>query len=758
MPAGRGWTVEGGPGEGLSSLPTATAEETELTSPGMVLGTVDYMSPEQAMGMELDARTDLFSFGAVLYEMATGTRPFKGNTSAVVFNAILSQAPTPLVRLNPAVPDELARMIAKALEKNRELRCQSAKEMLTDLKCLKRDTESGRAATAAAVAEPSSKSVKIDKTARKWKWVLAGLLVMLMVGVGVTWFAKRRVQPLPPPELKETRLTANPTDYGVIAASISPDGRYLAYSDRGGLHLKLIETGEVRTIPQPEGSTAENTDWWASYWFPDGTRFLATRFDAAGKYSTWVVSVLGGPPRLLRDNANSGIPSPDGSQIVYMAGTMIGYHSTELWLMGAQGENPRKFLTAPEGESLNYQVWSPDGQRVAYVRYHGHDASIESRDLKGEELTTVVSDPKLLAEIFWWFPNGRMIFTAKEPEPNQNDCSLWEIQVDPKTSRPLSPPRRINRWAGTYVAVLNGTTDGKRLAIMRASEQSDVFVGEWEAKGRPLKNLRRLTLDERYDFPSAWTRDSKAVLFDSDRNGQSDIFKQALGQETAEPVVTGPGNKHDAVLSPDGSWILYRQDVAGGNQRIMRVPTSGGAPEIVLEGKGIKGMRCSSFPATLCVLGEETPDRKQYILTGFDPMKGRGRELTRVTLKQPVESYFWDLSRDGSRLAFAQDLRGRERRIQILPLSGDETSEIVIKREIQMSSLDWATDGKGFFVGSCTPVGVLLFVDMDGGTEVLWKRETLFGVGPRGIPSPDGSHLAMLGWTTDSNVWMLENF
>ena len=323
-----------------------------------------------------------------------------------------------------------------------------------------------------------------------------------------------------------------------------------------------------------------------------------------------------------------------------------------------------------------------------------------------------------------------MVFTvsALEPEPNQKDSSLWEIQVDPKTGRPLSQPRRITKWAGIDVAVLNGTTDGKRLAVLKMSGQSDVFVGEWEAKGLRLKNPRRLTLDERNDVPSAWTRDGKAVLFHSDRNGQFDIFKQALDQETAEPVVTGPGNKHDPVLSPDGNLILYLQDAAGGKIRIMRVPSSGGAPEMVLEGKGINGLKCSWSPATLCVLGEESPDRKQYIFTAFDPMKGRGRELTRVSLKQPVERYFWDLSRDGSRLAFAQDLRGSERRIQILPLSGGEAREVVIQREIQMTSLDWAIDGKGFFVGSTTPGGMLLFVDLDGHTDVLWKRETLWGL------------------------------
>ena len=188
----------------------------------------------------------------------------------------------------------------------------------------------------------------------------------------------------------------------------------------------------------------------------------------------------------------------------------------------------------------------------------------------------------------------------------------------------------------------------------------------------------------------------------------------------------------------------------------MRVPALGGAPEMVLEGKGIIELKCSSSPVLPCVLGEMSPDRKQFIFTELDPMKGRGRELTRVSLKQPVDDYSWDLTRDGSQLAFAQNLRGKDTHIQILPLSGGEAREVVIQREIHMTRLVWANDGRGFYIGSSD--GALLFVDLDGSADVLWKRETLWGWGHAGIPSPDGRHLAMSGWTIDSNIWMLENF
>jgi serine/threonine protein kinase/Tol biopolymer transport system component len=743
-----------------STLSTLTLTELELTAPGGVVGTVAYMSPEQAMGMELDRRTDLFSFGAVLYEMATGIRPFRGNTSAMVFNAILSQAPTSPLQLNSAMPDELERVIGKALEKDREVRYQDASDLCADLKRLKRDTESVKVAVGQVPITKGQGRFTWDRLMPgKWKSVLVGLLVMLLVGVVVLWLAKRTPQPQARPKLKETRLTANPTEYGVTFGSISPDGKYLAYTDRRGLHLKLIETGEMNTIPQPEGLTAENTTWAAGWWFPDSARFLATRYDTAGGYSTWAISVLGGPPRLLRDNADSAVPSPDGSQIAYMGARTKGFNSNELWLMGAQGENPRRFLAAPEGESFNWQVWSPDGQRIAFLRFHDDRTAIQSCDLKGGQLTTILSDPSFSPYGLWWFPNGRLVFTTNEPEPNRNEFSLWEIRVESKTGRPLGPPKSITKWNGLQGEVLNGTVDGKRLAVLRESIQADVYVGEWEPKGRRLRNPRRLTFDDHDDLPGAWTKDSQAILFCSDRNGQFDIFKQALDQDIAEPVVTGAGNKYNPVLSPDGNWVLYIQDVPRGERRIMRVPTRGGPPEMVLEGaKGINRVACSLSPATRCVFGEESPDRKQCVFTEFDPRKGRSKELARVALKQPVDNYFWALARDGSRLAFAQDLRGGETRIRIMPLSGGEAREVVIKREIQMSSLDWAIDGSGFFVGSCAPEALLLFVDMEGRTDILWKTEKAWEQGPRGLPSPDGHHLAMRSWTDDGNIWMLENF
>jgi eukaryotic-like serine/threonine-protein kinase len=226
---------------------TAATLEPFLTSPGVAVGTVAYMSPEQASGKDLDARTDIFSFGAVLYEMSTGQQAFSGNTSAVIFDAILNRAPASPARMNPALPAELEAVINKALEKDRNLRYQSASELLVDLRRVKRDTQSARIAVA-------SGSVAMAQTPASRKWIaLAAALVIaavLVVGYFSGWFSRNR--PYTQAELSAKQLTFNSLDDPVAVTSISPDGKYLLYSDLQGLHLKTIAGGETISLPVPD--------------------------------------------------------------------------------------------------------------------------------------------------------------------------------------------------------------------------------------------------------------------------------------------------------------------------------------------------------------------------------------------------------------------------------------------------------------------------------------------------------------------------
>ena len=285
---------------------TVTLEE-HLTSPGQALGTIAYMSPEQVRAKELDARTDLFSFGTVLYEAATGVLPFRGDSSGVILESILNRIPIPIVRLNPDAPVELGRIINKALEKDRDLRYQNAAEIRADLKRLKRDTESAQISSPPATAAVSS--------AKRYRLIVlcAGAVMALVVAGWLGWrgINQRPGTPLP---LNERQLTHNPSENPTLGSAISPDGKYVAYTDHQGVHLLTIDTGEVHDLALPDGV---RTNTWQVGWFPDGERlWLETQMEAADYDSLsapstlWSVSILGGSARKLRDGVRFVSVSP----------------------------------------------------------------------------------------------------------------------------------------------------------------------------------------------------------------------------------------------------------------------------------------------------------------------------------------------------------------------------------------------------------------------------------------------------------------
>jgi len=475
-------------------LPTNAATEEMLTSPGTALGTVAYMSPEQALGEELDARTDLFSFGVLLYEMATGARPFIGNTTAALFDAILHTTPVAPTRLRPELPIELEHIIKKALEKDIEIRCQTASELRADLKRLKRDTSSRWSSVGAAVVPAHPQEVL---PRQRWPLVLAGLAALIAAS-GLVWFATQRSPSPPRPEPKPRRLTANPAGNPANDPHISPDGKYLAYSDQAGIHLQLIDTGEARTIPQPGVLGYKITGWSPVGWFPDGTKLLAQATSLAAEHSgLWAISMLGGAPREIHEGGFAWSVSPDGSLVAFTS-TFFG---SDIWLMGENGEEPRKIVTADEGEFLNWVVWSPDSRRIAYERFRfgleGVQCAVESRDLKGGQPAVVLSDPKLATGFgggFWWLADGRLIYSLGEaaaPNPGvaapgfgSTDTNLWEIKVDAGSGKPTGKPRRITNWPDFSLAGPNATTEGKRLVFSRVSAQTDVYVGGLEAGGK----------------------------------------------------------------------------------------------------------------------------------------------------------------------------------------------------------------------------------------------------------------------------------
>ena len=764
------------PVQELPPIPSAN-----LTRTGATMGTASYMSPEQVCGENLDARTDLFSFGVVLYEMATGKQAFPAQTVAQVHEAILHRTPAPARKCSSELPLELEGIIHRALDKDRETRYQSAADMAHELKRLKFHTKAEPSSPVAVLSHHEPPVSTHQSLTFRWEVVVAAVFALLLVAAAVFWLIKPNPHSIL--ELKQRQLTTSSSEAEVLASAISPDGRYLAYADPLGIHLKLIQTGETRTIPQPESLKGSQMEWDPHVWLRDGTGFLAAASITGQRPSIWTVPLMGGPPRRLRDDARLWDTSPDGSFVAFTTNEgKVG--DREVWLMSPEGEQLRKAWECDENSRVENVRWSPDSKRLAYYKVHQAasrlEVSLESRDLTGSPPTTILSGTAAESEDFYWLPDGRMIYSSVEPDSNRNSCNLWQMRVDTRTGQPREAPKRLTNWAGFCMANMSVTSDGKRLAFSRGSVQDSVYVADLEAGGDRITTPRRLTVSEGQNYPSAWTPDSRSVIFESDRNGQWGIFRQSLDEDTAEPIVAGLEDAVFPSLSPDGAWILYSVFPNNGDSstpvRLVRVARAGGpaqlvmttaamrqraaatttlgAPTLALRAPTYGSPRCARSPSTVCAIAELAPDRKDLIFTAFDPVKGRGRELTRLTL-DPAIHYTWSLAPDGSSIAV---LEGSEGRIRILSLTGQPPQEIVVKAWDGIQTLDWAADGRGLYLCSYTQnSSVLLRVDFEGNARALWQQKGSHHA-IWVAPSSDGRHVAMSGRSGNHNVWMIENF
>jgi eukaryotic-like serine/threonine-protein kinase len=757
-----------------SNQNTLNISEENLTSPGIAIGTVAYMSPEQARGEDLDPRTDLFSFGGVLYEMATGRAPFAGPASAVIFEAILNRAPVPPQSLNSELPIKLVEIISKALEKDRDLRYQVASEMRADLKRLKRDSESGRNLRNAIAEEepsflsktPSKQHSSVPATVgwrrRYWAALTASVCgVLLVLGV-VLWFVETR--PSAKPELKQRQLTNNSFENPVKSGAISPDGKYLAYSDGKQMYVQLIESGEIQVVPQPETIPVGQVYWELGSWFPDSTRLIVNAYPTKSggasyvdeEASIWSVSVLSVPPRKLRDNAIAHSVSHDGSLIAF--GTNRGrFGRRELWLMDPTGQQPHKLYETDENSAFGAVNWSPDGRRILYVKTDQAGDTLLSRDLKGGPIATILSpsETKKIQELTW-LTDGRLMYSLRE---QTDTCNLWTIQLDLATGRPTQSPKRLTDWTGPCVNTFSETADGKRLVFLRWISQVTSYLAELSNNDTSILHQKHFPLSERPEAVSAWTHDSKAVVFGSDRGGHWGIYKQAIDQDT--PKLLANGAPRNARTTPDGKWILYfgrgKGDAPPARQPepVMRIPSDGGVPQELFVGETWSVITCALFPPAGCAIAEPTKDRKQEIITRIDPLKGRDSELARFDLDPKEDNWDTALSPDGTRIAATRTPEGP---IYILSLQGRATEEVRVKGWSNILSVNWAANGKGLFVSSGTRQGrTLLHVDFQGNAHPLWQNTGASGE-TLAMPSPDGRYLAMHGHTIAGNLWMLENF
>src|SRR6266446_186011 len=550
-------------GVGASTLPTIGTSEELLTTPGTALGTVAYMSPEQARGEELDARTDLFSLGVVLYEMATGRLPFTGNTSAVLFDAILHKAPISPCRLNPELPPKLEEIINKLLEKDRELRYQVASELRADLKRLKRDTDSGRSAESVTIAWAGEPPVQ------KWRRWAALLASVIAIAAAILLYLLTR--PFPPPRvLRTVQITSDGRDK---TGPLVTDGARLYFPEdaggRGVLAQVSLTGGETVTIPTPFQNV-----------FPvdissTGSELLVG--SAAGtetEYPLWILPALGGSSRRLGDVlAHDGAWSPDGQGIVYANGE-------DLYLAKSDGTESRK-LVAVGGQASQIR-WSPDGRVLRFTLFDPKSNSVSLWEVKSDGTNLHPLLPGWSApsseRYGIWTPDGKyFLFSSSHGDTCGLTANVWAIREKSAFSQRKTPqPTQLTAGPMNTWAAIPGK-DGKRLFVI-GSKPRDELV-KYDSKARQF-----------VPYPSGISADDLAFAGDGEWAAYVTFPDGVLWRSKVDGSqrlqLTFPPMR--ALLprwSPDGKRIAFMSVAAGKPWKIFLVSAEGGSAQQLLPGE-----------------------------------------------------------------------------------------------------------------------------------------------------------------------------
>ena len=653
--------------DGVSGIPTVTADEL-LTSPGATVGTVAYMSPEQARGEELDGRSDLFSFGSVLYEMTTGQPPFPGNTSAVMFEAILNKTPVSPSTANRNLPADLERVISKALEKDREVRYQSAAELRADLKRVRRDTTSGKTATALP---------GLGKSRSGGLVYAAGGLTALAVLASVFFIYRWRTGSSLVPPSEWVQLT----DFvdAAVSPALSPDGRMLAFLrgqntfvTKGDVYLKLLPNGKPVQVTHDGGMKANPV------FSPDGSQVAYT---VPGHWDTWIVPTLGGEPRLMLPNG-SGLTWMDAQHMLFSE-IKQGRHMVIVSAMENRNAERDVYLPPGEGSMAHRSYASPDGKWVLVVWMNtvGGWQPCQLAPVDGSSGARLVGPAAAACTAAAWSPDGRWMYFSSA---SGGSFHTWRQRF------PDGAPEQITSGV-TEEEGIAVAPDGGSLVTSVGAEQSSVWVHDRGGDHQITSEAAAyLVSPDGTSSRAVFSPDGRRVYYlvrRSPHSGSVELWVSELGSGASE-VLVGELSASGFDLSPDGHSVAYSLRGAEGRESIW-----------------IASVNHLSSPRQIKSANDDfgpifAPDGTVFFMssegenTFIYRMKQDGSERRKVTPDPVVQMQ--TVSPDGQWVVTQAAFPGEDpsRGVVAIPISGGE--RIRVCRGV--CGVRWSLDGRSLFL------------------------------------------------------------